>query len=149
MPINKWLLPYLSLDKADICDSTDVLLRRPLTNSDPRRIAGAVCALAFSWSRPENYRQPYHQRPVLKSAGSARSDRKHLRRGPPPRPLLQYSTRYTRAATSWNISALSEAEYCVVSRLNALYITVYEYDTLSTGKLLSNKQRLGPNWSMQ
>ena len=44
-------------------------------------------------------------------------------RGEDP-PAHQYSTRYTRAATSWNMSARSDAEYCVVSRLNALYITV-------------------------
>ena len=44
---------------------------------------------------------------------------------------------------------LSDLEKFFEYFLNALYRTLYEKDTLSTGKLLSNIPQLGPNCSIQ
>src|SRR2546422_6206890 len=51
-------------------------------------------------------------------------------------------------AVSWNIAVRSSAENPFVSFLNWFQSTVYEHDSLSTGKLLSNMHRLGPNCSI-
>ena len=57
-------------------------------------------------------------------------------------------SRYARAAVSWKRAAFSLSEKSATMRLNEFHITLYEYDTLSTGKLLSNMQRSTPNCSM-
>ena len=57
--------------------------------------------------------------------------------------------RYARTAVSLNSEARSVDEKPSAMRLNEFHRTVYEADTLSTGKLLSNMQRSGPNFSMQ
>jgi hypothetical protein len=44
---------------------------------------------------------------------------------------------------------LSDLEKSLEYFLKALYRTLYEKDTLSTGKLLSNIPRSGPNFSIQ
>ena len=49
----------------------------------------------------------------------------------------------------YGILPVSEDEYPLESRLKALNSTLYEEDTLSGGKLLSNMHRSGPNCSMQ
>src|SRR3954470_3054346 len=46
------------------------------------------------------------------------------------------------------MAARSLAEKRFDIRLNAFHITLYENETLSTGKLLSNMQRAGVNFSM-
>lgn len=63
--------------------------------------------------------------------------------------LAQEASRYTRAAVSWNRAARSVGEKCLVIRLKAFHRTSYENDALSTGKLLSNMHRFGPNSSIQ
>ena len=58
-------------------------------------------------------------------------------------------SRYAFAAVSWNSAVSSPLEKSLVMRLKAFQRTVYEYEALSTGKLLSNMHRLTPNCSMQ
>ncbi len=55
---------------------------------------------------------------------------------------------YTLAAVSWNRAAFSLREKFSQMHLKAFHITLYEYDALSTGKLLSNIHRSTPNCSI-
>src|SRR5271155_1626321 len=57
-------------------------------------------------------------------------------------------SRYTSAAVRRNSCAFSSAVNPAAIFLNAFHSTAYEQETRSTGKLLSNTHRRGPNWSM-
>ncbi len=67
---------------------------------------------------------------------------------PRNQPLWLVVSRYTLVAVSWNRALRSSGEKPSEMRMKAFHITVYEYDILSTGKLLSNIQRSAPNCSM-
>jgi hypothetical protein len=58
------------------------------------------------------------------------------------------ASRYTFTAVLHNNACFSLREKSLIIFLNAFQMTVYEYEFLSTGKLLSNMHRSTPNFSI-
>jgi hypothetical protein len=115
-----------------------------------RRYESGTLFIARTWQTPRPCGPEPHLRAPVAEAKPARSYMSFLTiRELPLSDARHQSSRYTRRAVPLNRASFSSAEAPAAMRLNAFHSAAQLIPIFSTGKLLSNMQRSGPNRSMQ